>query len=106
MKPLAVERHRRDCHQHHLCATSADPTTRSYGMDMSYVAVTGAWLRSVLPAPQAPSAESNSRSQLITWQICGSHPRVAISQRTHTGPGDEEIPHLQRAPSGNPYHRR
>src|ERR1700712_2856331 len=34
------------------------PYDRSYGMDMeSYVAVTGVWLRSVLPAKQAPLPE-------------------------------------------------
>ncbi len=39
------------------------PYDRSYGMDMeSYVAVTGVWLRSVLPAPQAPLPEQLSLS--------------------------------------------
>ena len=39
------------------------PYDRSYGMDMeSYVAVTGLWLRSVLPAPQAPLPEQLSLS--------------------------------------------
>jgi hypothetical protein len=39
------------------------PYDRSYGMDMeSYVAVTGLWLRSVLPAVQAPLPEQLSLS--------------------------------------------
>jgi hypothetical protein len=39
------------------------PYDRSYGMDMeSYVAVTGLWLRSVLPAAQAPLPEQLSLS--------------------------------------------
>jgi hypothetical protein len=39
------------------------PYDRSYGMDMeSYVAVTGVWLRSVLPAAQAPLPEHLSLS--------------------------------------------
>jgi hypothetical protein len=39
------------------------PYDRSYGIDMeSYVAVTGVWLRSVLPAPQAPLPEQLSLS--------------------------------------------
>jgi hypothetical protein len=39
------------------------PYDRSYGMDMeSYVAVTGVWLRSVLPAAQAPLPEQLSLS--------------------------------------------
>jgi hypothetical protein len=52
------------------------PYGRSYGMDMeSYVAATGLWLRSVLPAAQALCG-SNCRFLSIIWQTCGLHRRL------------------------------
>ena len=77
----------------------AGPYDRSYGMDMeSYVALTGVWMRMLLPEDKAPLPKIDAHTDHLSdlwfaplFTVLGAHPPAAALREIRSFPGERAV---------------